>query len=261
MVLEFKENITECAKLVERGDADRFLATMAAPVEARARLFPLFALNLEVARAPFVTSEAMIAEMRLQWWRDVVEEAGKGIAPKAHPVATPIHDLIAAGFLDADLLDQMIAARRWDIYKDPFDDHDALISHLDHTGGHLMWLSAMVLGAPDDLELAARAVGMGAAIANWLRAVPGYEAQNRVPLVDGRADSVRDLAQIGLDHLARARGVKFGAATPAIRTAWRAKDLLKRVQRDPRIVALDQMDSSEWQRRTGLLYRVLTGGW
>ena len=60
-------DINGCAGLVQRGDADRFMAIMAAPVSARAVLFPLFAMNIEVSRAPWVTQESMIAEMRLQW--------------------------------------------------------------------------------------------------------------------------------------------------------------------------------------------------
>lgn len=67
-------SIAACAALVARGDPDRFAAIMAAPPAARARLFPLYAFNLEVARAPWVTKEPMIAEMRLQWWRDVLAE-------------------------------------------------------------------------------------------------------------------------------------------------------------------------------------------
>ena len=70
--------IQACAELVARGDPVRFRATMAAPLAVRKALFPLYALNLEVARAPWLTEEPMIAEMRLQFWRDVVEEAGAG---------------------------------------------------------------------------------------------------------------------------------------------------------------------------------------
>jgi 15-cis-phytoene synthase len=55
--------VNACAALVQRGDPDRFAAVMAAPVEARARLFVIYAWNLEVARAPWVTSEPLIAEM------------------------------------------------------------------------------------------------------------------------------------------------------------------------------------------------------
>ena len=57
-------SVAACAALVARGDPDRFLAVMAAPVAVRARLFPLYAWNLEVARAPWVTAEPLIAELR-----------------------------------------------------------------------------------------------------------------------------------------------------------------------------------------------------
>ncbi|MCB1311397.1 MAG: squalene/phytoene synthase family protein, partial [Sedimentitalea sp.] len=65
-------DLDACAGLVQRGDLERFMATMAAPVAARRVLFPLYAFNLEVARAPWVTQEPVIAEMRLQWWRDAL---------------------------------------------------------------------------------------------------------------------------------------------------------------------------------------------
>ena len=75
-----------CAAIVEKGDPDRFLAAMAAPVAARRVLFPLYALNIEVARAPWVTEEAMIAEMRLQWWRDALAEIAAGGQVRRHEV-------------------------------------------------------------------------------------------------------------------------------------------------------------------------------
>ena len=46
-----------CAAIVEKADPDRFLSAMTAPPEGRALLFPLYAFNAEVARAPWVTSE------------------------------------------------------------------------------------------------------------------------------------------------------------------------------------------------------------
>ena len=76
--------LNACAELVRQGDPDRFLATMAATPEARAKLFPLYAFNLEVAKAPWVTREPMIAQMRLQWWQDIVTEVVEGKPPRAH---------------------------------------------------------------------------------------------------------------------------------------------------------------------------------
>ena len=71
-------SINACAALVEAGDPERFLAAMAAPIDVRDGMFVLYALNLEVAKAPFVTKEPMIAEMRLQFWRDAVADAVAG---------------------------------------------------------------------------------------------------------------------------------------------------------------------------------------
>ena len=104
-------SLQACAELVHRGDPDRFLATMACPLAAREVLFPLYAYNVEVSRAPWVTEEPMIAEMRLQYWRDVADEIGQSRPPRAHEVAQPLSQVVAAA--DAALLDGIAAARRW----------------------------------------------------------------------------------------------------------------------------------------------------
>ena len=180
-------SLEACAALVERGDPDRFAAVMAAPVAARARLWPLYAFNLEVARAPWVTREAMIAEMRLQWWRDVVCEP----RPRAHEVAGPLHALMAEVGLPVEVLDRMVAARRWDVYSEAFADRDAFNAYLDDTGAGLMWLAALALGAGPEAEVPVRAFGWATGLANYLRAVPELEARGRVPLVDGRPEAIR----------------------------------------------------------------------
>ena len=90
----FNQDILACAGLVERGDPVRFRAVMSTPVDIRAKLFPIFAFNLEVARAPWVTKEAMIAEMRLQWWQDALEEITLGKVVRRHEVVSPLSQLI-----------------------------------------------------------------------------------------------------------------------------------------------------------------------
>ena len=88
------EDVIACADLVRRGDPDRFRAVMAAPVAARERLFPVYAFNLEVSRAPWVTEEPMVAEMRLQWWRDALGEIREGGPVRRHEVATPLSGVV-----------------------------------------------------------------------------------------------------------------------------------------------------------------------
>jgi phytoene/squalene synthetase len=141
--------VEACAGIVRKGDPDRFLAAMAAPPSARKFLFPLYAFNVEVSRAPWMTAEPLIAEMRLQWWRDALAEVEAGAAPRAHEVAGPLAQVMQHG-VPADLLDAIVDARRWDIAREPFPDEDALVAHLDQTGGNLMWASALALGAPPE---------------------------------------------------------------------------------------------------------------
>ena len=246
-----------CAALVERGDPDRFAAVMAAPAAARARLWPLYAYNLEVARAPWVTKEPMIAEMRLQWWRDVMAEP----RARGHEVAGPLHDLIRERALPVVVLDRMAAARRWDVYKDVFADRAAFDAYLDDTAGGLMWLAALALGAPAAAEPQVRALGWATGLANFLRAVPDLEARGRLPLVDGRPGAVRDLATEGLVRLRASRGVRLGAGRSALLAGWQTGALLAQVQRDPMVVAEGRMGLSEFQRRGRLVWQALGGRW
>ena len=70
----FDDDIKFCASLVETSDPHRFRSIMAAPEKLRPYYFVIFAFNIEVSRAPYLTKEPMIAEIRIQWWLDVLDE-------------------------------------------------------------------------------------------------------------------------------------------------------------------------------------------
>jgi len=246
-------SLDACADLVQRGDPDRFATVLAAPVGDRARLLPLYAFNVEVTRAPWVTAEAPIAEMRLQWWRDALDEIAAGGPVRRHEVATPL-----AGVIDADgagVLDRLVAARRWDIYSDPFEDAAHLADYLDATAGGLMWTAARVLGAVN--EKAVRDVGWAQGLAAFLCAIPELEARGRRPLVDGRAEAVVALAQEGLRRLRAGRAA--GARGPATWPACETGALLALATRDPVRVADGALILSEFRKRARLLRAALTG--
>ena len=256
--MDFDDDLTACAQLVERGDPDRFAAAMAAPVRARAVLFPLYAFNLEVARAPWLTQESMIAEMRLQWWRDALEEIRAGGLVRRHEVVTPL-----AHVLDADgagRLDRLVGARRWDIYRDAFEDEAHFTRYLEETSGELVLAAGRALGEmPEDVALDA---GYASGLAQFLRAVPELEDQGRVPLVDGRPEAVVALAKEGLARLDRARARLVEVDTPAraaLLAGWQAGPLLKQAVQAPQRVAEGMLQLSEFRRRTGLMRAALTG--
>ncbi|WP_372572863.1 squalene/phytoene synthase family protein [Ruegeria jejuensis] len=258
--MSFDPDLTACAALVEQADPDRFLAAMAAPVAARRVLFPLYALNVEVARAPWVTQEAMIAEMRLQWWRDALEEIAGGKTIRRHQVVSPLADILSPEL--AAYLDQYISVRRWDIYKDPFEDEAHLTTYLEHSAGALMVAATQSLG-PADADVV-RDYGYAVGVANWLVAVPKLEARGRIPLLDGTAAGVRALARTGLDRLNRARGKRdavSAAARPALLAGWQAEALLKQAVAQPERVADGALGQSEFRKRAGLMWQAATGRW
>ncbi|WP_306116610.1 MULTISPECIES: squalene/phytoene synthase family protein [unclassified Roseovarius] len=253
-------DLNACADLVRRADPDRFMAAMAAPVAARRVLFPIYAFNVEVARAPWVTQESMIAEMRLQWWRDALDEIRAGGKVRRHEVVTPLAEVLDAD--GAELLDQLVAARRWDIYRDPFEDAAHFHDYLDKTAGHLMLAAGRALGTPPEDVL--RDAGFAQGLANWMRAIPALEQSGRIPLPDGRPEAVGALAAEGLRRLARARAARSGVprdVRPALLPAWQSGMILRRTRKVPARVAAGEVSPAPILSRAVLMARALSGRW
>ncbi len=181
-----------CAEQVRRLDHDRYLTTLFAPAEARARLIALYAFNTEVARVGEVVSEPIIGQMRLQWWREAIAEAAAG-RPRKHPVVAGLVDVLAAGAAPDDF-EPLLVARERDLDAAPPADLAALEAYADGTSASLMRIAARQLGADDTAtDAAARHVGIAWALVGSLRAVP-FLAQRRRSLLP--ADLV---AAAGLD--------------------------------------------------------------
>lgn len=244
------------AERVRTGDPDRYLASRAVPPRWREDLLTLYALNLEIARVPLLASQPLIAEMRLQWWRDVLDDP----APRADELAGPLQALILRVALPPALLDQMITARRWDVYTEPFTGPQDFASYIAQTSGNLMWAAALVLGAGTAEESYIRNAAQVSGIANFLRAVPGLQARGRRPLADGSDGEIRALAQSGLDALADARKVRPSpAAALAVLPGWQAGAVLRAAMRDPGRVRTGALELPEVTRRARLAFQGITG--
>lgn len=256
----FDDDLNACAALVQKADPDRFRAAMAAPVEARSVLFPLYALNVEVSRAPWVTQEPMIAEMRLQWWRDALDEIAQGGPVRRHEVVTPLSAVLSPD--QAAKMDQYIAVRRWDIYRDSFEDPDHFENYIAQSAASLMWVAAQALGPAE--EQVVRDVGHAAGIANWLLAIPELEARGRIPLLDGTPEGVRKLAREALDRLHNARRHRDAVSKPArgaLLAGWRAEAVLRQAAAEPNRVKLGQLGQSGFRTQLSLSWQALTGLW
>jgi len=248
-------DLNSCAEIVLKADPDRFAAVMAAPVALRTVLFPMHAMAIEVARAPWMTQESMIAEMRLQWWRDALEEIASGGKVRRHEVVTPLSKALPPEA--AKLLDGFVEVRRWDIYKEPFEDADHLRDYLTQTGGTFYRAIALAFGEDGD---AAADFGFAVAVSNWLMAVAELESRGRVPLLDGRPEGVKALAQDGLKALHKARGQGISRRLGrAFLSGWQAEKLLLQAVEMPTRVAEGSLGLSEFSKKHSLLWASTTG--
>ncbi|SFE13437.1 squalene/phytoene synthase family protein [Roseivivax sediminis] len=250
--MEFDDDLNACAAMVEEGDPDRFRAAMAVPVRARSVLFPLYAFNIEVSRAPWVTEEPLIAEMRLQWWIDALDEIGSGGVVRRHEVVTPLaHVLDAEG---AEILTGAVEARRADASREDVTEIRDLDAYLAATGGGLLWTAARALGS--DQEARARAAGLRGARANWLLGASALQRRGRRPFPQMEAEAIGRVAARWRDDRAGLGEAPSAAQRRAELAVWRADAVLREAAAAPRRVLEGTLGQAVMRPRLSLALRA-----
>ncbi len=207
-------------------DPDRFLCALFAPPERREALFALIAFNHELARAREAARTPMIALIRLQWWRDAVEDAATGKPPRRHEVAGPLHAAIAAGLLDPADLHAMADAREAEAEEEGIPTEAAFAAYLRASAGGFAVTAGRLLGAEGPALAALQEAGAAYGLAGILRSTAALAGQGRCLL------PAESLAAEGLT----AEGVIADPATaaPVIATlAGRGLDQARRLRPRP----------------------------
>ena len=98
--------------LVRRVDPDRWLSSrfIADPAK-RADVVALYAFDHELVRARGVTSNPLMAEIRLAWWREVLDEIFEGRQVRGHPTARALALAVSRRDLPRGPLQAMIDGR------------------------------------------------------------------------------------------------------------------------------------------------------
>src|SRR5215207_1372519 len=107
--------VSSLGGFVRAHDRDRFQTALFAPADRREALFALYAFNYEIARVRESVTQPMLGQIRLQWWREVIEAAYAGQAPRRHEVAEPLTAAIREFGLSRPHFDRMIDAREVDL--------------------------------------------------------------------------------------------------------------------------------------------------
>ncbi|HEX2151280.1 MAG TPA: phytoene/squalene synthase family protein [Stellaceae bacterium] len=198
------------AAIVRRHDRDRYQTALFAPSDRREALFALYAFNYEVARVRETVTTPMLGQIRLQWWREVVEAAYIGTPARRHEVVQPLVAAIAEFGLSRAHFDRIIDTRERDLAETPPSDLAALVDYAEGTSSTLLHLALEALGAAEPAPVAAaREVGIAYALAGLLRAMPFHAASGRSYIPEDVA------ARVGLDPASYARR----RDTPALRNA------------------------------------------
>lgn len=223
-----------CQDQVRAHDPERFAAALYADPAHRPALMALYAFHLELVRVREVVRDPMPGEIRLQWWRDLLQGTGHGDV-HGHPVADALLQTIERYRLPRAPLVAMTEARVFDLYDDPMPDFGTFEGYAGETHGALFQISALVLadGSDPGTGTLAGHAGVAEAIVAVIRALPHHLARGQVYLPGdvlerhgtsasrllsdhtdaGLKAAVGELAEHARHHLERAS--EAGATVPA----------------------------------------------
>lgn len=207
------------------GAYDRYAAALLGPRGARDALLALAAFEAELTRiAPATRREPRMGEIRLQWWREALEEAAP---PSGHPVADAVKVAARAHAWSLDSLVDIIDAHAHDGLADAFADDQELLATLELGEATLFRLAARACGMPpgEPLDALAARAGVAYGLARRIAVLPLLVAQGHLPLPQSRLAAAGvemqsllagdgtgltgvlvDLADLARDRLAGARG-------------------------------------------------------
>ncbi|THV13664.1 phytoene/squalene synthase family protein [Rhizobium rhizophilum] len=271
-----------CLQALRETDRDRYLAALLTPADRRAAIVALYAYNAELARVRDLVREPLPGEVRLQYWRDLLEGAAHG-ETAANPVAAELLRAVQAWRLPIAPLVAMADARIFDLYDDPMETTGMFEGYAGETAAALIQLACLVLDA-EAAERAADVVGhagVALAVAGAILLMPIHRARGQVYmptqilasagldcetfLAAGNDDrlnaAIQAFAGFGLDHLrkARAAGQLPKGLLPAFLPVTLAEPVLKRAAKTGAACLTADIRPPQWRRQLAMMRLLLTG--
>jgi phytoene synthase len=239
-----------CLASLRNTDFDRYLACLLMPEEKRGAVAALYAFNAELARIRDIIHEPLPGEIRLQWWRDLVEGGGNE-GSLANPLAAGLMKAAEDYRLPRAALAAMTEARIFDLYDDPMDDTAMFEGYAGETASALIQMSALILDAEraPAVSDAAGHAGIAQLVAGCLLLLPIHMRRRQVyipgdilaatgldagVLLDGE-DRARIKAALsafigfGRDHLRKARAAAKHGVTESTSLAFLTVSLVEPV--------------------------------
>jgi phytoene synthase len=262
-----------CEQLVREFDRDRWLASLFAPAAHRSALLALYAFNCEIARIRDLVSEPLPGEVRLQWWRDLMDGHARGNAG-GNPVAAALIDVIERHHLPRAALTALIDAHAHDLYDDLLPTVTDLEGYCGETSSALFRLASLVLAEGGDAgsaDLAGHA-GVAYGIADLMKRTARHAAGGQIfvpkeildrhgsardDMLNGRStDDARaafaELIELARSHLAKAMALVPAAPGPVASVLLPlalVDPVLRRLAKPGFDIFRDRADLPQWLRQ------------
>lgn len=252
-------------------DRDRYLACLLSPEDKRGALAALYAFNAELARIRDLVHEPLPGEIRMQYWRDLLEGNAHG-STEANPLAAALLTAVETHRLPRQTLVNMIEARIFDLYDDPMESRTSLEGYAGETASALIQLASLVL-SPEDATASADAAGhagVAQAISGMLLLMPLHQRRGQVyiPLEILSATgldretflagtdrprisaAIEAFAGLGRDHLAKARASALSPViVPAFLPVALVEPVLVKAQKRGAAVLEGSLQEPQWRRQ------------
>lgn len=137
-----------CLNEVRADRREAYAALLFVPEAVRGQLAALEWLDIELSRIPFVVSQSMLGDIRLQWWHDALTGTGTSTSEaEGHPVLRVLHGMAAPNGLtfDAAAVGPMIDAYRLLLDAQPFADMAAVLRYGEARFGQSLQLRYRIL--------------------------------------------------------------------------------------------------------------------
>ena len=165
--------------MVKKDDRDRYLTTLFISSEYRHHVLALYAFNQEVAKTQESVSEPMIGEIRLQWWREAIEQILEGHI-REHPVVESLAQISTFKEI-APLLHEIIDARQSDLYQQSSWSIEDLIDYAGKVGGALSEAVLAIATNPSDTQrTVVRHIGTAWSLLGIIRALPFHDNEDGI---------------------------------------------------------------------------------
>lgn len=172
------ENRQYCRKMVAESDRERYLWSLFAAADRQPAVWAVWAFNQEIAKIWDTVSEPALADIRLQWWHEVLDEITAGNI-RQQPV---IEELAVIENKDVvfPLLKQAIEARKAELFTGG-SDISGLKEYATGAGGALHRAVCLVEnpGASGEAQQVAALIGEAWAMLGLVRALPYYWQHNK----------------------------------------------------------------------------------